>query len=484
MKTKNKTLPFYKSAAFIVAIQGIVSLISVYFINRLQLLPSRYLTLVIICVSILFLIVSLVVIKSKNNLQNGFKILSLLISLSLIVGSYYLNYTKQFINDVTGQDKDLHEVSVVVHIDSNYESIEDIKDLLVLVNENLDQGNINKAIDSIKTQFDFTLNTKSVSYDVLGAELLSKTSDVALISESHRDLIEEQVTGFSDNTKVIGTLKFEEEVFIDKPQVNVGSDTFSIYITGIDTYGPVSKVSRSDVNMIMTVNPSTGQMLLTSIPRDYHVVLGTKGKLDKLTHAGIYGVNESVKTLENLLDIDIDYYLKVNFSSVTNIVNALGGVEVYSKYSFTTGGSYTFSKGINTVDGAKALAFVRERYSLPNGDRDRVVNQQELIKGILQKAMSPKMITNYTQILNSVKGSMQMSIPESDFSTLIRNQLDSNQSWEILQYSLNGTGATSTTTYSMPGPALYVMNPDMNTVNQASEYIKAMEQNEVITALN
>ena len=164
-------------------------------------------------------------------------------------------------------------------------------------------------------------------------------------------------------------------------KVKVTKESFNIFISGIDTYGKISSVSRSDVNMVVTVNPKTKQILMTSIPRDYYVTLhGVKGYKDKLTHASLLGIENSVMTVEDLLDIDINYYIKVNFSSVINVVDSLGGVDVYSEYDFTSIDGYHYSKGYNKVNGEEALSFVRERKAFASGDNQRIKKQNKSLQ--------------------------------------------------------------------------------------------------------
>ena len=227
--------------------------------------------------------------------------------------------------------------------------------------------------------------------------------------------------------------------------------------------------------MLMTINPQTHQILLTNIPRDYYVTLHTYQALDKLTHAGIYGVNESMDTLEDLLNIDIDYYLRVNFSSLVDIVDAVGGITVDNPRAFLD-----FPEGPVYLDGTSALRFSRERYSFSEGDRERGRNQQRVIMGIIDKVLSPSIITNYTSILNAVSGSFQTSISTSDLSKLVKMQFANNTGWDIQTYSLDGTGAEDVT-YSYGSEPLYVMVPDQTTVTKASQYIEAMENGQRIT---
>lgn len=480
MKKNKKEIVFF-TRKFILGLLVLISLATLFITYRLNLIPDKYLLTGFGVVVVLNALIALGLYKTKKNWP--FKIMALLLSLAMLIGSLYAVKGTSFLGNITGADKNVHNVVMLVREDSEYQKVEEVKDLMFGANMEFDKESIDEALPLIEKKHGFTPNIDAYTkYDVLGQHLLDGTLEVILVSESNISTIDELVEGFESKTRILGMVSYEEDLGLEVPDVNVKKDTYSIFVTGIDTYGSIASVSRSDVNMIVTVSPSTGQILLTSIPRDYHVELGTKGRMDKLTHAGIYGVNESVTTLEKLLNIDIDYFLKVNFSSVENIVNALGGVDVYSEHSFTTlHGGYVINRGMNSLNGKQALGFVRERYSLPGGDNDRVKNQQELIKGVLNKAMSPKIITNFNGILNSVSGAMQMSIPGDKLSGIVKDQLNTGRSWEILQTSLTGTGSMSTTTYSMYGHNVYVMEPNFSSVNNASNMIHTLENGQKIT---
>ncbi|WP_323611711.1 LCP family protein [Erysipelothrix enhydrae] len=467
----------------IVLIFLLCSLVTLYAIYKFNAIPTKYLMIIVGVILLLFLIGALITMLTKpGKLKNFGKVYSLILSLLLLLGTRYLVTGNSFLGKLTGANKDTHVISVVVMKDSKYKSIEDVKELPIGANTRLDSKNITKGKKLIDEKYKSDINIVDYEdYTELANDLYDGTQEVILLSEAHRGFIQDEVKDFDEKTRIIGTVAYEEEVDFKNKNADVMKDTFSMFVTGIDTYGPVSSVSRSDVNMIMTVDPKNKQILLTSIPRDYHVELASFGAYDKLTHAGIYGVGESMATLENLFDIDIDYFVKVNFSSVETIIDALGGVEVYSRYAFQSFAGVYFDEGINHVDGRNGLIFARERYNLPNGDNDRVKNQQALITGILKKAMSPAIITNYTSILNSVSDSFQMSMEESDFKKLIKQQINDMSDWDIQSYAVTGTGSSSTTTYSMPGPALYVMEPNYDTVRQAHDYIEAMERHEVIS---
>ena len=482
-KEKNKEFILSKKPV-IIGIQMIASIITVFFIYRVGLLPMKYFSIVIGIIVALLILLGIFVYKTKGKMNWFAKILSLVLSLFLVIGSGYAMKGGNLLSSVTGASKDTHVISIIVKKDSSYKTLADLKDLEIGANVQMDRPNVEKGSELFEQKHKYAVNVDEyTSYENMNRDLLDGTIPAIMISESHRGFLKEFNENFDTQTRVIEFVSYEVDTSIKKANANVNEDTYSIFITGIDTYGPVSSVSRSDVNMVMTVNPKENQILLTSIPRDYHVELGTIGAMDKLTHAGIYGVGESVATLEKLLDIEIDYYLKVNFSSVEQIVDALGGVEVYSKNNFVTmtPPNVQIHEGMNQLNGPESLAFVRERYNLPDGDNGRVRNQQELIKGMVNKAISPKILTNFDGIIASVSDSMQLSMSDSDVKTIIRNQLDSGKGWDIQQYQLAGTGSTSATTYSMPGWSLYVMEPDFETVNQASAYIHQMEKGEVIS---
>ena len=249
-------------------------------------------------------------------------------------------------------------------------------------------------------------------------------------------------------------------------------NSYVLYISGIDTDGNIANRSRSDVNILMVVNPDTGRVLLVNTPRDFYVQLrGTTGLPDKLTHAGVYGIDVSVGTMEDLYDITISYYLRINFTSLVTVIDALGGVDVDSAYDFSNLG-YTFHVGINHLDGKAALAFSRDRYDFAGGDRVRGQNQQRVIEAIIKKISQPSVLMNYTQILTSVQNSIQTSMTQEDISAQVRQQLEKGTQWNVTSISVDGAGAMDYT-YTYPGQRLYVMVPDMSTVNLAKAMIQS-----------
>lgn len=306
-----------------------------------------------------------------------------------------------------------------------------------------------------------------VTHDNLAAIITAlddHTADTAVLSAAYMNVLADNNSTVYAGLEVLATftirVKNTQTAAIDvtKP--------FVVYISGIDTYGEIGTVSRSDVNMLMVVNPQTHNVLLVNTPRDYYVQLhGTTGIKDKLTHAGLYGVDMSRQTLEDLYDVSIDAYVRVNFSSLVAIVDAVGGVDVYSDYAFKQ-----FSEGQNHLDGRQALAFSRERYSFSEGDRQRGKNQQRVIEAIISKLNNPRNVLNYQAILGAVQGAVQTNIGQDNLARLANQQLDTLRPWKVYSISVDGTGA-SEATYSMGAQPLYVMVPDQASLDAAKRKI-------------
>lgn len=490
IKTKQTTKKLQFDQKLSKVIMGLVivsSLVMIVTLYRLGVLSVRYLAPATILIGLLGVGLSFWLLKSK---RYPAKIVSMLLVVALLFGVTQVESIRKLIANVTGAGTETHIMHVIVMDDAPYQSIQDFDGMNADFGANglASREHLDKTIEAIKEidKVDFNL-VEYTDYFELADDLYDGEVEAIIINEAHVAFVSEVYESFDEETRIIATYKFEEEIDDLDRDVDVLKDTFSVFVTGIDTYGPLSSVSRSDVNMIMTVNPTTNQILLTSIPRDYHVTLHSFGAKDKLTHAGIYGVRESMKTLEDLLSeqvgekVDIDYYVRVNFTSVIDIVDALGGVEVYSNHSFRAGG-YNFTGGaMNAVNGNQALAFVRERYSLPSGDFDRIKNQQALISGIIDKATSPAIVTRFSSFMSSVSGSFELSMPGNDFNRLAKRQIDSMKGWEIISIQLGATGAHSTTTYSMPGWNLYVAEPKYDTVKAAAEMILKMERGESVS---
>ena len=317
-------------------------------------------------------------------------------------------------------------------------------------------------------------------YDIskLYYNLMNKELDAIVIEDSYIDMLEEQYQDFNSSIRIIDSYHIEKKNKTKSEKIEKLS-SFNIYISGSDSRSnSVVANSRSDVNMIASINPNTNKILLTSIPRDYYVQLhGTSGLKDKLTHAGIYGIDMSRETLEDLFNIKIDYSIKVSMSSIVELVDLVGGIDIDSDITFQSFHikGWTVNQGINHMNGKQALAYARERYAYSNGDIHRVQNQQQVLAAVLEKIMKDRSILlKYDSLLNSFSDLYRTNMPKELITLLVKNQLNKMNSFEIERQYVDGTGSMSET-YSMPSVKLYVMNPNMPSVTLAHDKI-----NEVI----
>ena len=273
----------------------------------------------------------------------------------------------------------------------------------------------------------------------------------------------------------VGSLQVKGEETIPLAAPEGEQESFLLYLSGNDTFGDVSTLSRSDVNILAAVNTRTKQMTLVATPRDFYVSFAqTGGAMDKLTHAGIYGVEASVDALESLYGLDISYYLRMNFTGFVEVIDALGGVSVYSDREFTVENIRTYEEGYNQLTGIEALAFARERMSFPEGDYQRAKNQMEVIRAVAEKASSPALLENLSQVLEAVEGNFQTNLPRDQILALA-SALAGN--WAISSYTASGW-SDYRETYSMPGAQLYVILPDQTSVEEAASLLKATLEGE------
>ena len=260
----------------------------------------------------------------------------------------------------------------------------------------------------------------------------------------------------------------------------ITKEPFVVYLSGVDTRGELTEKARSDVNIIAAVNPVTKQVVLVNTPRDYYVDLAGTNSKDKLTHAGLYGVQTSMDTLGNLYGVDVQHYIRINFAGFINIVDALGGVDVYSDQAFTSVGSpgyydpTTFAEGWNHLDGKAALAFARERHAFKTGDVQRGINQMKVIDAMLNKIKSPALLMGFSKIMDSAADCFVTSLSQNQISALVRMQLSDFAEWNIESYTVTGSSGSSTKCYSAKGQKLYVMKPDEASVAKAKEMIAAV----------
>lgn len=447
-----------------------------YFLIKLNIVPTKYLVSGLIVACLFFLLFLYFIYSKKNKVIKGISVICLLLcSIGFLYGTKYIANTYTFIEN-TKVDYDTLSYSVLVLNDSGYNSIEDLKEKSILYLNN-----------DYKEEIKNELNKKIAYQEFLNDEfgsvidgLLEGEDDAIVLEESYITIAKDEMEDFENKTKVIYTFDVREKAHIEsettQENIAITMDPFILYISGIDQWGnTVSSRGRSDVNQLAIVNPKTNHILLVNTPRDYYVQLaGTTGFRDKLTHAGIYGVEKSIKTLENLYDIDITHYLRVNFNTVVQVVDVIGGIDIHSDKAFRawTNKQVYVEKGWNHFDGKEALAYARERYAYTTGDHHRGANQQQVITAIIDKVTkSSVLISKYNSILNTLNGSFNTDMQANEITSFIKYQLDKMPSWEIESYAVTGSGSMDYTHSMGSKYKLYVMEPNMNTVNTAKTKI-------------
>ena len=392
--------------------------------------------------------------KKAKNLTLILLLLGILISgTSLFAVGQFIGFTSR-LNATSNYSN--YSMSIAVLADSPIDNISQVTS--VMGPTGTDKDNIQQVMNDLKATQNKELTVEeSRSYLAAYKSLLAGDTKAIILNSVFENIIESEYPDYASKIKKIYTKELTKTVETPK---DVKGDSFNVYISGIDTYGPISSVSRSDVNIIMTVNRETKKILLTTTPRDSYVPIadGGNNQKDKLTHAGIYGVDASIHTLENLYGIDLNYYARLNFTSFLKLIDLLGGVDVYNDQEFTahTNGKF-YSVGNVHLDSEQALGFVRERYSLADGDRDRGRNQQKVIVAILQKLTSTEALKNYDGIIKGLQDSIQTNMPLETMMKLVNAQLESGGTYKINSQDLKGTGRMDLPSYAMPESNLYMM---------------------------
>lgn len=471
---------------YFVAVFAIIMIIFMYQIWKINMLPMKF--LIPVCIVLLLIAAGLMWMQYSHKINKFNRILGkglmVIFSILMIVGCVYLSQANTAIDKVTVEagDKEYEVVSVVVKKENKAEELMDVKSGTFAIPDKIDQEHTKATVEDINKQLSTTIKTETFTNTNDQAQaLLDDKVDAMILNEAYRSLLDEKFPSFDEDTKVIYTYKIEKEVKEIGKKANVITDPYNIYISGIDTYGPIATKSRSDVNMIATVNPTTKEILLTSIPRDFYVAQTCQGNAqDKLTHTGIFGVDCTVESMQNFTGLTFNYYVRVNFSSLENIVDAIGGIDIYNQMAFYSGVDGTFIPGGDIhLNGNTALKFARERHAYADGDRQRGRNQMIVLEGIIQKATSPAIITGYSGIMEAVGDSFQTNMTKDEMTSIIKDQLDNGGSWNIQQQSVTGEGGTDWTPAN--GFNAYVMYPDQTSVNTALANIKAVMAGQTVT---
>ncbi len=431
-----------------------------------------------------FMAIILILLLVLNIIRKGKIFTTIISTFFIIVTLFAFNYMNKGLNLFNKLNENAkvteNTMVVLVRADSDMNSINDVKGKVLAPTE-LDKENIDKLVKEVEEKANVKLNIQDTkSYLQAYEDLISGKSQVMVLNAAHGDLIANAYPDYLDKVKKIYEYKIVEEVKEEKKDKEVtGKDSFNIYVSGIDTYGPITTVSRSDVNVLITVNKKTHKIVLTTTPRDAYVKIagGGNNQYDKLTHSGIYGVKASVKTLENLYGINIEHYARVNFTTFMKLIDLVGGIDVYNDQDFVSRiGNYHFPVGTVHLNSEKALGFVRERYNLADGDRDRGKNHEKVIAAIIKKMTSKTALNNFSSILDELSSSVQTDMPVSEIMELVNQQIDSGEDFKIESQALNGVGKTGLPSYAMPGYKLYMMEVDKQSLENCKSKIQSVLQ--------
>lgn len=453
----------------------------------LNVLPSKFL---FVAVAILFLIDTIIVILinfySKKVVSKIILIVvTIVLSIGMGFGGYYLQKTNTMFSNITNvTSTSKNTVSVIVKESSDMQDLRDIADKKVGTLRLIGLVGTQTCLEDIESK---DIKIEQMNYDSISnlmSAFYSGEVDVVILNESYRSNVEdiEEYKNFSDNTRVIYQTTFEtEDTNVANSVSDITEHPFNVLITGSDSRVGIEENARSDVNMVVTVNPTTNTILLTSIPRDFYVTTVCdaadgcqNGAMDKITHTGMTGINTTKRTVENLLGIEINYTVKVGFDTVTELVDALGGVDVYVEPGYALNGflgdkNMSVTEGWNHLNGKQALVYSRERYAYTEGDRQRTKNQQQVVMGIIDKMTSSSVLANYADLMDALGDTFQTTMSASEIQALIQYQMDKMPSWTVEQYMVDGTG--DTLMCAELGQAAYVMVPDQTTVELAKRKI-------------
>lgn len=468
----------------------ITAIVFAVMLLNMNMVPTKFLAGIGLIMLILIVIVGILVWSTDGKIRFVVGVLlAAVFAAVFILGSIYVYKTHSTLVNISGVNTEVTEVGIYVRADDAADSVVATADYVYGVLTDLDRENSDKAIQEVDVETGKSVQVQEYAgLTELVDGLLNGQTGAIVLNSAYLSVIEE-INGYSDVSSKIKELTVKQVETTIEPQetentvesTNNGS-VYTIFISGIDSRSGLVAKSRSDSNIIATINTNTRQVLLISTPRDYFVPLSiSNGQKDKLTHAGIYGINVCMDTLGMLYNEDINYYFRINFAGFEQLINALGGVTVNSDYEFDSKNiiGYHYNKGENFLNGEQALVFSRERYAFSEGDRQRGKNQMAVIKGVINKALSPELLKNYSSVLSSIQGCFETNISYEEIARLLQQQLNNGGSWNIVSYSVDGTGDTQKP-YSMSQNA-YVMIPDESTVQKAQQMMKKVRDGELVS---
>lgn len=486
---KDKIWPIAQKVIYVLTVLATAGLM--FKVAGLDMLPVKYLVPIILAVVFLLLAIGVIFFRnSKNVLRVIALVLSIVILVVDVVGLNMISEFEKTMSDLLEDDVKVEEFvfGVYVRAADKSENLEDVKRHDFAYSLAYDRNNTKKAIDKIETEL--ARNLDMTEYDTIPEmvnSVLAGEKDAFILNNSYMAILEEQeeYADIADKIKCVHECVVTTETKVEAQpdeDFDITKDPFIVYLSGHDTRKASSR-ANSDVNILAVVNPSTKQVLLLNTPRDFYIPISVsdEGALDKLTHCGVHGVECSMDTLNAYYDIDIRYYAQVNFNGFVRLVDALGGITVYSEKEFiSTSEGVHIQQGINHLDGESALEFVRERKKFGAGDHARGRHQMAVIKGIMERAASgTTLLSNYNEILASMGGYFRCNLEQEEMSALVKMQLSDMAQWNIQTYAVSGSG-TKDKCYSMKGLITYVMIPDEATVDHAKTLIQMVYDGEVI----
>lgn len=481
MKSKfSKVLSILLSVVLVIS-----SFYLLYQVIRLNVLPSKFLFPLTIGVVVLDAIFILLLIYFSKNMVSKIVciVLTLFICVASCMGGYYISKTQSVLSNITNVAKHAkNTVSVIVKESSSIKNKSQLNGVSVGSLRLNEQGS-KKVLKELSSEGIVLNQTEYDSMTALLEAFYNGEVDSIIINESSRSQIldMEAYSNFDSNTRVVYQTSYKVKNNDSASAVSdITSKPFNVLISGSDTRGGFDENGRSDVIMVATVNPKSHTILLTSVPRDFYVATACdagdgcmQGALDKITHTGIHGTNTTKRTVEQLLGIEINYTFKVGFDTVTNLVDTLGGVDVYVEPGYAVHTSaLNVNEGVNHLYGEEALEYARERYAYAEGDRQRTKNQQQVLMGIVKEATKPSVITNYAAIMDTMANTFSTTMSNEEITDLIKYQLNNNPTWKMEQYMVDGTG--DTLMCAELGDAASVMVPDQSTVKMAKDKINAV----------
>ena len=455
-KTAKKPISMTKlrsGGAVLSLLQAVIAALLIYLLNGTGMIPWKYIMTAFAVLACMVLVVILMINICNRRVRIAGIVLSALMIIVQLVGCNYLYRTMNLLKSSESSYKTDY-LDVVVRSDDAAREIADTSGYQIGIVDDLSKDEKDILLETLRREMK-EKSTENIEYKTYSSALeaaqalMDKEVDAAVYRESYGSVLEEVIDSYEDKVRVIWNYEVRTEM--EYESVEPG-EPFHLLISGIDVKGDISQASRSDVNIIVTINPKTKKILMTTTPRDYYVEIPevSYGQRDKLTHAGIYGEDALIRTLENLYGIDISYYVRVNFTTLIDIVDAIDGVDVWSDYDFDcfTDDKVHINQGWNHLNGREALAFCRERYSFPDGDNQRGKDQEAVLKAIIEKVTSPALIVNASALLDSMSGSFQTDLPETKIAELINQQLSEGTDWVILRQAAESGGGGMENTYS------------------------------------